>query len=440
MDALRRLARLMRHAGFRRLVIVRGLSQGGDAVVQVGMATYLLFSPQSQPNAWAVAAVIALVMLPFSVVGPFVSPILDRHSRQRIVIGCDLARMILALAMTAMVMTGHTGVTWQAALMVLLLITLSLNRLQIAGLSAGMPLTIDSDEYLNASAIMPMLGPLSGMVGGALAGVVRLAAARLLPSNWADGLVFLIASLLFIGAAAVALGFGRNQLGPQTGAPVTTWAQVFSGLTDAGREIARKRAAALSMIMVFFARLGYGALMTAIIVLYRHYFGSDADLERVMIEMGAWFLVSGAGFALSGLVASPASAVIGVRRTMIVAFAAAAVVQLMPGSLLVRPGLLIAGFVLGLCLQSVKICADAVVQAHIDDDVRGRVMVVYDIINNLGYVVGAVIAAALLPFDGHSVPFFVGLAGIFAACAVVFSLTSSESEGYQRGAVAAKSS
>ena len=157
MDALRRLARLMRHAGFRRLVIVRAFSQGGDAVVQVGMAAYLLFSPQSQPNAWAVTAVIALVMLPFSVVGPFVSPILDRHARQRVVVVCDLLRMVLAIIMTAMVVTGHAGVAGQAVLLVLLLITLSLNRLQIAGLSAGMPLTVDSDEYLGAAALMPML-------------------------------------------------------------------------------------------------------------------------------------------------------------------------------------------------------------------------------------------------------------------------------------------
>lgn len=436
MDALRRLARLMRHAGFRRLVIVRAFSQGGDAVVQVGMAAYLLFSPQSQPNAWAVTAVIALVMLPFSVVGPFVSPILDRHARQRVVVVCDLLRMVLAIIMTAMVVTGHAGVAGQAVLLVLLLITLSLNRLQIAGLSAGMPLTVDSDEYLGAAALMPMLGPLSGMIGGALAGLARLASGRLLPTNWADGLVFVIASVLFIAAAVTAVGFGRGELGPEAGAPVTTWRQVFSGLTAAGREIVRKRPAALSMIMVFFARVGYGALMTAIIMLYRHYFGSDADLERVMVEMGTWFLVSGAGFALSGFIASPASEIIGVRRTIIAAFAAAAVVQLMPGSLLVRPGLLVSGFMLGLCLQSVKICGDTVVQAHIDDEVRGRVMVVYDIINNLGYVVGAVIAAVLLPFDGHSVPFFLGLAAMFAACAAAFSLLSSDSEGYQLGAVA----
>lgn len=435
MYTLRRLKRLLRHPGFRRLVIVRTFSQGGDAVVQVGMATYLLFSPQSQPNAWAVAAVIALVMLPFSVVGPFVSPILDRHDRRRVVVISDLTRMTLAAGMTVLVVTGRTGASWQALLMVLLLVALSLNRLQIAGLSAGMPLTVDDDEYLDAAALMPVLGPMSGIIGGAFAGLARLASGRLLATQWADGLVFLLASLLFTAAAGTALGFKRGQLGPAGGTTASTWAKVFAELADAVREIRRQVPAAVSMIMVFFARLGYGALMTAIIVLYRHYFGSDADLESVMVQMGSWFLVSGAGFALSGAVATPASGRIGVRRTLIAAFAVAAVVQLVPGSLLTRPSLLVSGFVLGLCLQSVKICADTVVQAHIVDELRGRVMVIYDIINNLGYVVGAVIAAALLPFDGHRVPFFVGLAILFAVCAAVFALVSSDKDDYQKGTV-----
>ena len=106
-DALRRLAQLLRHPAFRRLVAVRTLSQGGDAVVQVGMAAYILFSPQTQPNAWAIAAVIALVMLPFSVVGPFVSPILDRFPRQRIVVVCDLIRLVLAIASFVVVVSGY---------------------------------------------------------------------------------------------------------------------------------------------------------------------------------------------------------------------------------------------------------------------------------------------------------------------------------------------
>lgn len=436
MDALRRLIRLMRHPGFRRLVMVRALSQGGDAIIQVGMASYILFNPQSQTNAWAIAAVIALIMLPFSVVGPFVSPILDRFSRQRIVVTCDLTRMVLALAMTALVVTGHVGLAWQTILLVLLLVTLGLNRLQIAALSAGMPLTVEPREYLDAAAVMPMLGPASGLAGGLLAGLARLASGRILPANWADGLVFMMASLLFITAALLASRFKHRQLGPAADAPVTSWAQVFSGLSVGGRELLGSRPALTGVLMVFSARVGYGLLMTAIIVLYRHHFGSDATAEQVMIEMGTWFVVSGAGFALSGLVTAPVAARIGVRRAMVASFGIAAVVQLMPGSLLNRPSLLVAGFILGLCLQAVKICTDTILQAHIADSVRGRVMVIYDIINNLGYVVGAFVAAALLPPDGRSVPVFVGLGLAFALLAVVLEVISRpDAASYDRGTV-----
>ncbi|MGL5248969.1 MAG: MFS transporter, partial [Brooklawnia sp.] len=190
MDALRRLAQLLRHPAFRRLVAVRTLSQGGDAVVQVGMAAYILFSPQTQPNAWAIAAVIALVMLPFSVVGPFVSPILDRFPRQRIVVVCDLIRLVLAIASFVVVVSGGAAGSRQVLLFGLLLVILGLNRLQLAALGAGMPHTVAANEYLEAAAIMPMVGPISGMIGGLLAGGLRLASGRLLSPAWADSLVF----------------------------------------------------------------------------------------------------------------------------------------------------------------------------------------------------------------------------------------------------------
>lgn len=424
MNALGRLVRLSRHDAFRRMITLRMLTQSGDAVVQVGMAAYILFSPQSQPNAWAVAAVIALVILPFSVVGPFVSPILDRFDRKRTVIVCDLARLVLATTMAVSVVASLVVGRWQVLLFVLLLVTLSLNRLQLAALGAGMPFTVESDEYLEAASVVPMIGPIAAMVGGLLAGVVRLASGRLLAGGWVDGLVFVIAALLFAAAVARCLGFDRRGLGPAADQPRQHWSQVWSQLGEAGRELARRRPAWLGVVMVFGAKTGYGVLMTMMIVLYRHHFGSSDNLEAAMVQLGFWFLVSGAGYALSGLVASPISARFGVRTTLLGALGVAAIVQTAPGALLTRLALVVTGFVIGLCVQSVKVCADTIVQAHIPDGVRGRVMVLYDIVNNLGLVVGALVAAWLLPPDGHSLPVMLGLSAWYVALAVVFGLAS----------------
>lgn len=438
-DALRRLARLLRHPAFRRLVAVRLLSQSGDAVVQVGMAAYILFSPQSQADAWAIAAVIALVMLPFSVVGPFVSPILDRFPRQRIVVVCDLTRLLLSIVTFVVVVSGGVAGSRQFILYGLLLLILGLNRLQLAALGAGMPHTVAANEYLEAAAIMPMLGPLSGMVGGLLAGGLRLAAGRMLPAGWAGGLLFLLAAVMFAGSALVAARFGGRRLGPRAGAVRSSWADVWTGLSVGVRELWLARPAFTGVSMVFGARVGYGLLMTMVILLYRHHFGSDENLESVMVQMGVWFLASGAGFALSGLLVTPVAARFGVRFTLLVSLAAASAAQLIPTGAPSRPALLVAGFLLGLCLQSVKICGDTVVQAHIGDRTRGRVMVIYDIINNLGFVVGAVVAAATLPPDGVSSPAMFALAAGYLLLAALFAVLSrGRAASYNRGTVLAE--
>lgn len=424
MNALDRWRRLLRQPAFARLVGVRVLTQGADATIQVGMASYLLFNPQNQPNAWAIAAVIALVMLPFSVVGPFVSPILDRFARQRIVIVCDALRLALVAGMAVLVGESLVSGGWQIWLYVLLLAALSLNRLQLAALGAGMPFTVDVDQYLDAASVSPMIGPLSAVFGGLLAGAIRLGSGRVVAPAIADALVFGLAAALFAVAIWLMRGFGREQLGPRERSTGLAWGVVWSGFSGAARQLRERPVAAVSIAMVFGAKAGYGTLMTAIILLYRHHFHSPAELEVAMLGMGAWFLASGLGYSASGLVALPASGRLGVRATVLGALLIASLLHFFPASLLNRPALLVAGVGLGLCVQSVKICADTVVQAHVADAARGRVMVVYDIFNNLGVVVGAVVGAFVLPADGHSLAVMIGLGVWYGLLAGIFALTS----------------
>ena len=81
---------------------------------------------------------------------------------------------------------------------------------------------------------------------------------------------------------------------------------------------------------------------------------------------------------------------------------ASAVVQLGPGQVLSRRPLVGASFLLGWFAQSLKICIDTVVQAHVDDEWKGRVFVIYDGLFNAAIVLAAVIAAVVLPEDAAS--------------------------------------
>ena len=433
MDAFRRLGWLLRQRDFRRLVGVRVPTQGADAVIQVGMASYVLFNPQNQPNAWAIATVIALAILPFSVVGPLISPILDRFARQRIVIVCDLVRLGLAVAMALLVGGARVSGAWQPWLYVLLLAALSLNRLQLAALGAGMPFTVAADQYLDAAAVCPMIGPISATIGGSVAGLIRLTTGELLGAPLADALVFSLAALGFLVGVGLARGFGREQLGPRERS-VLRWRTALSGFSTAFGTLRRRPVAGSAIGMVCGARLAYGLLMCMVVLLYRQHFYDATQLPRAMVAMGAWFLASGVGYAASGLIALPLSGRFGVRATILAALGLSGLLHLFPAALLTPPALLAAALLLGLCAQSVKICADAVVQAHVADAARGRVMVIYDIGNNLGVVLGTVLGALLLPPDGFSRPIMLAMGCWFGCLAGLFWLLSrSRADAFDRG-------
>lgn len=435
MEFVARLRRLWRHRAFRRLLSVRITTQTGDGIVQVGMASYVLFSPQNAPSAWAIAAVLALTLLPFSVVGPFVSVALDRWPRQRIAMITDIARAGICATLAGLIMGGVRAGSEQVALYGLLLLALSFNRFMLAGLAAGIPFTVDDDEYLDASSVMPMIGPAGLMVGGAVAAATRLILGAVTSVDTANAVIFLIAAGTFCLSVTFASAIARLDLGPIGDTSRTTVREVWVGLTSALAYLKTRTPAVQSLAMVGTQRLTYGMLMTCMILAYRNHFHSDADLPAAMADMGIWFLVSGIGYVLSGVVAPMISLRIGLRKTIIVLFGASAIIQLVPGSIFIRPALVAAGFGLGLAAQSIKVCCDTVVQAHVDDEFRGRTFVFYDILNNVALVTGVTLAALLVPPTGLWLPAFVGMAVVFALAALWFARVSSRlgDETFNRG-------
>lgn len=390
------------------MVLVRLCTQGGDTTFQVGMASYLLFNPQHQPNAWAVAGVIALVVLPFTFVGPFVSPVLDRHWRKQTVVICDLVRGLASLAMAATIGTHSVGGGWQMVLYILLLVTLSLNRLQLAALAAGLPHVVAEDEYLDASGIMPMLGPSAAVLFGLTAGAIRVVSGHWLAPWQSDGLVFALAVVLFALGLAGMRGFSPRELGPSLLDTSASLTGVVSNLSRAATHLWERRPAAIAIGVLVASRIGYGMWMCIVVVAHRHHFAGSAT-DTGLAGVGMWFAATGIGFALSGLSATPMGNRAGIQRTIVKLLAASVLASLVPVISFSPPGLVISGFCYGLCTQGVKICSDTVVQAQASDILRGRVIILYDIVNNLGIAGGTVLAAATLPASGFSVPVMAAL-------------------------------
>ncbi len=424
MEFTRRLTRLWGHRDFRNLTIVRLFGQSGDGTAQVGMASYLLFSPQSQASAWAVAGVLALTMLPYSLVGPFVSVFLDRFSRQRISILVDSVRVLCSIVLVVLISRHLTTGASQITLTVMLLVMLSLNRFTLAGLQAGLAHTVSDDEYLDASSIMPMIGPIGLIVGGGSAGAIRLLVGARVGVDEANALIFALAAVLFAGSAVMCTRIPRMGLGPNADIHHETMTEVATGLALAVCHLASRRPAWLALSVQCVVRIGYGLLMALVIVTYRNHLAPPGDLTAALAGIGTWFLVSGVGFALSGIIASPLGHRLGVRRCIIVLLVVMAASQGLLGSVYRIPTLVVHGFLIGLVGQSVKIQVDTVVVAHIDDVFRGRVFTLYDMSYNVSTVLGAVIGAILLPANGVSIAVTIGMGVVYLLTSIGFAAAS----------------
>jgi MFS family permease len=415
------VARLWRHDAFRRLLLLRIVTQTADGCVQVGLASYVLFSPYQQPTGAAIAAVLALTLLPFSVLGPFVSTILDRWSRRQILVITDSMRVVFALLIGAIVLSGNRSAPVQYALAGVALLALSANRFLLAAISAAMAHTVNPDEYLSANTVMPLVGPAGAVIGGAVVFGSRFILGRWLPTYEADAFAFLLAGCGFATSAFLASRFSRTALGPDHRHHHTA-ADVLRGLKAALGHIAHHRPAALGLSMIGIQRVLWGIAMVGTILTYRNHFHTVGDVNAAMADLSIWALATGIGFFAASAVTPPMASRFGVRHWMIVLAVASAVFQAFPGSVFTRVTLVAASFLLGMASQSFKICTDTLVQAHIEDSYKGRVFVVYDMIFNAALVLAAVIAALVLPADGVSVPIFLSLAVGYLVLAVGFTL------------------
>src|SRR5213076_2592832 len=151
---------LLRLRDFRRLLAVRLISQGADGVYQVALATYVVFSPEKQTSPAAIASAMAVLLLPYSLVGPFAGVLLDRWRRRQVFLYGNLLRTLLASA-TAVLMISHAPVWlfYASALCVT-----AINRFILAGLSAVMPRVVDAERLVMANSISPTAGTLAAIL------------------------------------------------------------------------------------------------------------------------------------------------------------------------------------------------------------------------------------------------------------------------------------
>jgi MFS family permease len=157
-------ARLL-HGSFRRLLVGQCLGQAGDGLAQIAFAQFVVFEAGRTTSASRIAVLLAVTLLPFSVVGPFAGVVIDRHRRQRVLVVTSLVRAAIAL-----VVIGTVVFRSQAGALVGLLLLLSMSRFVLAAKGAALPRTVDPVDLVVANALSGLSGMAStflGAVGGA---------------------------------------------------------------------------------------------------------------------------------------------------------------------------------------------------------------------------------------------------------------------------------
>jgi len=387
-------------------VAVRLTSQFSDGLFQAGLAWLVLLSPERQQTPAAVATAAAVILMPFSLVGPFTGVFLDRWSRRQVLVYGQVIRLALVAALTLAAASEQAGVPQYA----LAIGCLGVNRFLLAALSAGLPHVVPRDLLVTANAVAPTAGTIATLCGVGTGGVF------LSLEGAGSQAVLVSAAVGFAAAGALAMRLSRDALGPdQPPDQPRTGTDLRHVLRDlvAGVDHLRSHGVAARMLTAFGSyRFWYGLWTVQAVMLT---IGEQrSDLSGAAIVAAA----SAAGFVSAALVTPVGRHRVGERPWVILVLLAAASATAVTAVGQGVPALAVTGFVLGLAAQSLKICTDTALQRHLEDGHRGRAFAVYDVTFNVAFVAAAGLAALVVPASGDTtlVP-LLGAAGLAVTAA-----------------------
>ncbi|NLG47620.1 MAG: MFS transporter [Gordonia sp.] len=400
----------MHAPGLFRLLSVRLTSQLSDGAFQAALAFSILFNPDRHTDPLAIAGGFAVLLLPYSLLGPFAGALLDHWDRRRVLLWVNLLR---AVAIVLVAVTMSTSSPDTVVLMCALLVT-GCSRLVASGLSASLPLVSPPSLIVEVNSVFTTLGGGMLAAGAGVSGVLRLIFGA---DNGGSGATLLAGAVFAVIAALLAGGFAPRQLGPDRpdGLGHTAIYSLAHGLAHGMRAVLKAPSVGIALAAIGTHRLVFGVNTLMFLLLVRHTELGDALGANVRA-----ITLIGGSVALGALIAAGTTPVsirfIGRRGTIIGALLIGALAEL--GLLTLRPvPVLIAAAVVGLAGQTVKLCGDVAMQCDIFDTYRGQVFAVQDALFNTAFVAAIFFAALFVPADGFSVPLVIG-------CSVLYALTA----------------
>ena len=414
--------RLLLHPRLRKLLAVRWSGQLTDGIFQSALASFVLFSPERQASAMAAALGFAIVLTPYSVVGPFVGTILDRIARQRAIFVANALRSVDLILIAILIFSGSTGVL----LTLLILFAFGVNRLLLAGLSAGLPLMIDRPSLLKANALAVTGGSLSVVIGGAIGIAIRRTIDSMGNANHSDGILLLIAVLGYLAATFLTSLIARNELGPLP--HENTQKDGVAELVAAFKFLRSHQDAVRGIIATSIQRGGLTALTIVGLLLERNTFNDPSNTEAGLAGVSRAIACAGVGLVIGALVAPIGVAKVGRHNWIRMMMILSAVTPILVGVIHTPWSLYNSAFFVAAAGQSMKVTNDALVQSKITDDFRGRTFALYDMTVNVAIVSSALLAAIFMPNSGITISVPIAITSVYLFIAI-FVLRPSKFSG-----------
>lgn len=398
-----RAGRRLQHGPFRTLVGGQCLGEGGDGLAQAAFAQFVVFDVSHGATPARIASLLAVTLLPFSLVGPFAGVLIDRWSRRRVLVVMSLVRAALTLASVGTVMSRS-----EVGAFVGVLLLLSTSRFVLAAKGASLPRTVPHADLVTANSVSSVAG-LTAVFAGALAGVTFV--------GWSAAAGFVAAAALYLAAAAVFrwlpdVGGGTAER-PLLHSLRRALADVTQGLRAVGRP---DIGPPLSAVWLHRLLLGAG-FVTVVLV-------ADSRFHLQISGYGLALAATGVAAFLGSLAAPACARRRPPLRLLPVLFLPPAAAAFM-GGLAPHLAVLVAGLaVTAFSFQMLKVLVDALVGGASPDAVRGRVFAVYDVLYNVAFVLAGLLMVPLWSPDRVR-PLLWGLAAAFVGGWLLYARVTS---------------
>jgi len=387
--------RLASNGPFSAMWLGQVVSSLGDRVHQVALVFLVARATDSSPL--ALGLVFAAMTVPSFLVGPVAGALVDRWDRKRVMVGSDLIRAAIVVAIPVV---SAVHISLVVALVFLLAVVSSFFR---PARVAALPQVVSDEDLLSANSAMWIADTASDLVGYGLGGLfVAFLGPALVLAFWLDGASYLASAMLVAAVAIPRLVPGSGTSG-EARAP-----SLRSDLATGWRFLRAETVLFATTVQAAIAELGLGALtaLSPLLVAGLALGSIEAPMAYGLFEMSMGIGLVGGGIVLGGLATRLPKGL-----TIVAAFTASGVVLValaVTGSL---PIALALACLVGVANVSFVVPSQTIFQQRTPGELLGRVVAIRIA------AVNAVLAVAMVT-SGVLAEIF-GLHAVLVGCGIL---------------------